>query len=60
MAEMNSRMTDDQFLFHLLNNLTKDYEPEVKDLEKRIRSEEFPLDIKEVRESHLLDKYEAW
>jgi hypothetical protein len=41
-------MSDDQFLLHLLNNLTKDYEPEVKDLEKRIESLVDPLDIKEV------------
>jgi hypothetical protein len=34
MAEMNSKMLDDQLFLYLLNNLTKDYEPEVKDLEK--------------------------
>ena len=50
MAEMKSMMTDDQFLLHLLNNLTKENDPEVKDLEKRIGSDENPLDIEEVRE----------
>jgi hypothetical protein len=50
MAEMKSTMSDDQFLLHLLNNLTKEYEPEVKDLEKRIGSSTDPLDIEEVRE----------
>jgi transposase InsO family protein len=50
MAEMKSKMTDDQFLLHLLNSLTKDYDPEVKDLEKRIGSDDNPLDIEEVRE----------
>jgi hypothetical protein len=51
MAEMKSKMTDDQFLLHLHNHLTKDYDPEVKDLEKRIGSSENPLDIKEVQEN---------
>ena len=50
MAEMKSKMSDDQFLLHLLNNLTEEYDPEVKDLEKRIGSTTNPLDIEEVRE----------
>ncbi len=45
MAETNSKMSDNQFLLDVLNNLTKDYEPKVKDLEKRIRSLTDPLEI---------------
>jgi hypothetical protein len=50
MAEMNLKMTDDQFLLHILNNLTKEYKPEVKDLKKRIGSPTNPLEVEEVRE----------
>jgi hypothetical protein len=36
MEDMGSQMTDDQFMMHILNNLTKDYEMQVLKLEDRI------------------------
>jgi hypothetical protein len=50
MAEMKLKMTDDQFLLHLLNDFSTEYDLKVKDLEKRIGSSRNPLDIEEVRE----------
>ena len=50
MEDMNSGMTDDQFILHVVNNLTDDYMNQVENLERRIGSSTDPLDIKDVRE----------
>ena len=36
LEDMGSAMTDDQFMIHVLNNLTSDYELQMFLLEKRI------------------------
>ena len=43
-------MTDDQFMIHLLNNLTSDYELQMVLLEKRIGNKDNPLEVDELRE----------
>jgi hypothetical protein len=54
---MNSTMTDEQFIVHVLNNLTSDYDNQVENLEKRIGSDKDPLTIEEVRDDMSL-RYE--
>ena len=50
LEEMSSTMSDDQFLIHILNNLTGDYELQVALLEKRIGNTSNPLTVDELRE----------
>jgi polysaccharide deacetylase 2 family uncharacterized protein YibQ len=50
MEDMGSQMTDDQFMMHILNNLTKDYEMQVLKLEDRIGSSTNGLEIEELRD----------
>jgi histone deacetylase 1/2 len=50
MADMQSMMTDDQFILHVLNNLTDEYETLVEIMEKRIGSDSDPIDIEDIRE----------
>jgi hypothetical protein len=40
-------MTDDQFMIHVLNNLTSDYELHMVLLERRIENKENPLEVDE-------------
>jgi hypothetical protein len=49
MAEMGSSMTDQQFMMHVMNNNTEEYDNQVnKMIEKKTRHEDDPLDIKEL------------
>ena len=50
MEDMGSQMTDDQFMMHILNNLTKDYEMQVLKLEDRIGSSTNGLEIEDLRD----------
>jgi hypothetical protein len=50
MENIGSEMTDDQFILHVVNNLTEDYMNQVQNLERRIRSVTDLLDIEDVRE----------
>jgi gag-polypeptide of LTR copia-type len=50
LEDMGSIMTDDQFLIHVLNNLTTDYELQMVLLEKRIGDKSNPLEVDELRE----------
>jgi hypothetical protein len=50
MEDMKSQMTDDQFILHVVNNLTDDYMNQVKSLERRIGAPTNPTDIEDVRE----------
>jgi hypothetical protein len=43
-------MTYDQFMIHVLNNLTSDYELQMVLLEKRIGSKANPLEADKLRE----------
>ena len=47
MEEMGSEISDAQFLMHVLNNLTKEYEIQVTKIEDRVRAKENPLTIGE-------------
>jgi gag-polypeptide of LTR copia-type len=50
MAEMQSSMTDDQFLRHVLNGLDKEYEHQVNLIERRVDASSNPLTIEEMRD----------
>ena len=50
LEDMRSAMTDDQFMIHVLNNLTSDYELQMVLLEKRIGSKANPLEADKLRE----------
>jgi hypothetical protein len=50
LEEMGSVLSDDQFLVHVLNNLTEDYDLQVALLETRVGSTSQPLTIDEIRE----------
>ena len=50
LEDMGSAMTDDQFMIHILNNLTSDYELQMVLLEKRIGNKSNPLEVDELRE----------
>jgi hypothetical protein len=50
MAEMGSEMTDDQFMMHVTNNLTSEYENQVNNNKKRIGHDNDPIDIEELRD----------
>jgi hypothetical protein len=49
MSKMNSSMTDDQFILHVMNNLTKDYEMQILKLEEKIGYKFNALTIKNLR-----------
>lgn len=57
LAEMGSVIKDDQFLVHILNNLSPEYELQVLFMEKRIGSTTDPLTVETFREDLNL-KYE--
>jgi hypothetical protein len=50
MSEMKSSMTDDQFILHVMNNLTKDYEMQILKMEDKIGNESNPLTIEDLRD----------
>jgi hypothetical protein len=51
MEIMGSKMTDEQFMMHILNNLTSDYMMDISKLKDRIGSKDNPLDIEDMREA---------
>jgi 2'-5' RNA ligase len=53
MSDMDSEMTDDQFMIHVTNNLTKDYENTVDNLEGRIGNDENPVGHRRVERKTL-------
>jgi hypothetical protein len=50
MGEMDSFITDKHFIMHVRNNLNKDYDNTVKNLEKMINDRNDPLTIEQMRE----------
>jgi hypothetical protein len=50
MEDMKSTMTDDQFILHVVNNLTDDYMNQVESLKRRIGAPTKPTDIEGGRE----------
>jgi hypothetical protein len=57
MAEMQSVMTDDLFLRHVLSNLEKNYDNQVNLIERRVGATSNPLKIEEMRDEMCL-RYE--
>jgi hypothetical protein len=49
-GEMDSFITDKQFIMHVMNNLNKDYGNTVENLEKMINDRNDPLTIEQMRE----------
>jgi hypothetical protein len=49
MGDMESFITDKEFIMHVMNNLNKDYENTVKYLEKLINDKNDPLTIEQMR-----------
>ena len=47
---MDSIISDNQFMIHILNNLTSEYDLQVAIMERRVGDAEKPLTIKEIRE----------
>ena len=50
MGDMNNFITDKQFIMHVMNNLNKDYDNTVENLEKLIDNKNDPLTIEQMRE----------
>jgi hypothetical protein len=50
MGDMESFITDKQFIMHVMNNLNKDYENTVENLEKLINDKKDPLTMEQMRE----------
>jgi hypothetical protein len=48
MEEMGSTMTDDQFMLHVMNNLSSDHENQVNKVEDPVGNKTNPLDIEEL------------
>ncbi len=51
MELMQCKMSDDQFMMHVLNNLTSDYNMDVSKLEDRIGAKNEPLEIEDMRDA---------
>jgi gag-polypeptide of LTR copia-type len=50
LEDMGSSMSDNQFMIHILNNLTSDYELQLALMERRIGDKEKPLTVDEIRD----------
>ncbi len=50
MGDMESFITDKQFIMHVMNNLNRDYDNTVENLEKQINDKNDPLTIEQMRE----------
>ena len=46
---MGSNISDDQFMIHILNNLTSDYDLQLALIERRVDDKEKPLAVEELR-----------
>ena len=47
---MNQKMTDAQFIMHVLNNVPKEYDIEVSMMEKRLMDEKNPLTVTDLKQ----------
>jgi hypothetical protein len=47
---MGLSISENQFIIHILNNLTSDYELQLALMERRVGDDEKPLTIEEIRE----------
>jgi hypothetical protein len=46
--ELGSRISDNQFILHILNNMTEDYDLQLAMIEKRVTDKPNPLTIDEI------------
>ena len=49
LEDMGSSISDNQFMIHMLNNLTSDYELQLALMEKRVGDAEKPLTVEEIK-----------
>jgi hypothetical protein len=54
LEDMGSSILDNQFMIHMLNNLTSDYELQFALMEKRVGDTEKPLTIEEIKAELIL------
>jgi gag-polypeptide of LTR copia-type/Zinc knuckle len=50
LEELGSSITDNQFMTHILNNMTSDYDLQLALMEKRINDKSSPLTVDEIRD----------
>jgi hypothetical protein len=50
LEEVGSSISDNQFILHILNNMTNDYDLQLAMMEKRVTDKSNPLAIDEIRE----------
>jgi hypothetical protein len=50
LEELGSRISDNQFILHILNNMTDDYDLQLAMMEKRVTDKSNPLTIDEIRD----------
>jgi hypothetical protein len=50
LEELGSSISDNQFILHILNNMTEDYDLQVAMMEKRVTDKSNPLTIDEIRD----------
>jgi hypothetical protein len=53
LEELGSSISDNQFILHILNNMTDDYDLQLAMMEKRVTDKSNPLTIDEIRDSNL-------
>jgi hypothetical protein len=51
LEELGSSISDNQFILHILNNMTKDYNLQLAMMEKRVTDKSNPLTIDEIRDN---------
>jgi uncharacterized coiled-coil protein SlyX len=51
LEELGSRISDNQFTLHILNNMTDDYDLQLAMMEKRVTDKSNPLTIDEIRDN---------
>jgi uncharacterized protein YaaR (DUF327 family) len=50
LEELGSRISDNQFILHILNNMTDDHDLQLAMMEKRVTDKSNPLTIDEIRD----------
>jgi hypothetical protein len=51
LEELGSIISDNQFILHILNNMTDDYDLQLTMMEKRVTHKSNPLTIDEIRDN---------
>jgi hypothetical protein len=50
LEELQSSISDNQFILHVLNNMTEDYDLQLAMMEKRVTGKSNPLTVDEIRD----------